>query len=63
MLKVIVKNEKQLESALKLLKSKVIKTGIIKELKDRTEFKKKSDIRRHQISKAKYVQKLMDNTN
>ncbi len=46
-----------LEKALKIYKSKVIKTRQQSELIDRKEHKKKSVHIREQIKKAKYVQK------
>jgi len=57
---IIVKLEKgiSLEKALKLYKSKVIKTRQSSELNDRREYVKKSVKKRNQILKAKYVQKL-----
>ena len=62
---IIVKLEKgtNLEKALKLYKSKIIKTRQSSELNDRREYQKKSVKRRNQILKAKYVQKLNSNKN
>lgn len=57
MLKVEVKRG-DIERALKELKSKVIKTRQNSFLNDRKEFKKKSVLKRNQIKKAIYVQKL-----
>jgi ribosomal protein S21 len=56
---IIVKLDKNIsiEKALKLYKSKVIKTRQSSELVKRKEFKKKSVVKRAEISKAKYVQK------
>ena len=56
MLIVNVENQ-NVEKALKIYKSKVIKTRQVSELNGRKEFKKKSVIKRQQIMKAKYVQK------
>jgi ribosomal protein S21 len=55
----IVKLDKNIsiEKALKLYKSKVIKTRQSSELVKRKEFKKKSIIKRAELGKAKYVQK------
>lgn len=51
-------NEKQpIERALKVLKKKWDKTKTMRELRDRKHFKKKSDTRREEIRKAKYVEK------
>lgn len=57
MLKVEVKRG-DIERALKELKSKVIRTRQNSFLNDRKEFKKKSVLKRNQIKKAIYVQKL-----
>lgn len=61
----IVKVEKNvtLEKALKIYKSKVIKTKQSRELNERKEFQKKSVKRRNEISKAKYVQKKYKSNN
>ena len=61
----IVKIEKNvtLEKALKIYKSKVIKTRQSTELNNRKEFQKKSVKRRNEISKAKYVQKKYKSNN
>lgn len=58
MLIVPVKNPKELDRALKVLKSKVNKTGLIKELKERMEYKKPSVVRREIKSKAIYKEKM-----
>lgn len=47
-----------IEKALKVLKSKVIKTKQSQELLSRKEYKKKSVHRREQILKAIYIEKL-----
>lgn len=59
----IVKLDKNtnIERALKLLKSKVIKTKQTQLLVERKEYKKKSVKRRNQLKKAKYVQKIKEN--
>ena len=61
----IIKVEKNvtLEKALKIYKSKVIKTRQSRELNERKEFQKKSVKRRNEISKAKYVQKKYKSNN
>jgi small subunit ribosomal protein S21 len=61
----IVKVEKNvtLEKALKIYKSKVIKTRQSRELNERKEFQKKSVKKRNEISKAKYVQKKYKSNN
>ena len=58
-----VKNSDNLEKALKVLKSKVIKTKQNQILFDKREFTKKSVLRRAQILKAKHVQSLKDKSN
>lgn len=57
---IIIKLEKgvSLERALKLYKSKVIKTRQSSQLNERKEFEKKSVKRRKQIQKAIYKQKM-----
>lgn len=60
MLIVEIKNNLSIDRALKILKNKVVKTGMIKELRNRQEYKKKSERRRDEIKKAVYVQKLRD---
>jgi small subunit ribosomal protein S21 len=58
MLIVNVDNKTPIEKALKLFKSKVIKTKLMTELKKRKEFTKKSIVRRSEIKKAVYNEKL-----
>jgi len=58
MLIVNVDNKTPIEKALKLFKSKVIKTKLMTELKNRKDFTKKSIVRRNEVNKAIYVQKL-----
>ena len=60
----IVQVEKgNVEKALKIYKSKVIKTRQSSELNSRREFVKKSVKRRQQIMKAKYVEKTFKSNN
>jgi small subunit ribosomal protein S21 len=49
--------KKDINRALKQLKSKVIKTRQVKELRDRKEYEKPSETNRNEKNKAKYVQK------
>jgi small subunit ribosomal protein S21 len=50
-------NEKNpIEKALRKYKKKFENVGIIKELRDRKNFKKKSDLKREQVKKAKYIE-------
>lgn len=62
MLYVEVKNG-NIEKALKLLKSKVIKTKQLSILKKKQQYTKKSVTKRLQTSKAKYIQSLRDQEN
>lgn len=57
MLIIEIKNSENLEKALKVLKSKVIKTKQNQILLERKEFKKKSVKSREKILKAIYIQK------
>jgi small subunit ribosomal protein S21 len=60
----IVKVKKDgIEQALKTLKSKVIETKQNKILFEKKEFVKKSVVRRAQILKASYVQKVKNSLN
>lgn len=61
MLIVEIKNNENLERALKSLKSKVIKTKQNQILFERKEYTKKSIIRRNEILKASYKEKLKYN--
>jgi small subunit ribosomal protein S21 len=56
---IIIKVDKhsKLEKALKIYKSKIIKTKQISKINSKKEFIKKSVLRRQQINKAKYIQK------
>lgn len=62
---IIVKLNKNinLETALKIYKSKIIKTRQLSEINDRKEFVKKSVKKRKKILKAKYVQKKFKSNN
>ena len=61
MLIIKIDSKTQIEKALKLFKSKVIKTKLMTELKNRNEFVKNSVKRRTEMNKAKYVQKTKNN--
>jgi small subunit ribosomal protein S21 len=63
MLIVEVKDQKNLDKALKLLKSKIIKTKQMDVLYNRREYKKKSVLRRETLLKATYKQRKKDNEN
>tara|TARA_B100001939_G_C16696806_1_gene511113 strand:+ start:140 stop:328 length:189 start_codon:yes stop_codon:yes gene_type:complete len=58
MLQIPVKEGESIERALKKYKKKFERTGVLKELRDRKEYTKKSIVRRQQIIKAEYVEKL-----
>lgn len=60
MIIVPVKEGENVEKALKKFKRKFEKTGVVKELRERQKFTKKSVKRREQIRKAIYVQHLRD---
>jgi len=57
MLRVILKDEKDINRALKELKSKVYNTKMILELQDRKEYEKKSVKKRKKIQRAKHLQR------
>ena len=56
MLIVEIKNSENIDKALKILKSKVIKTKQNQSLMRRKEYEKKSVTRRTEILKAKYIE-------
>lgn len=58
----VSKKKDGLEKALKQYKSKVIKTKMIKELRERQEFEKPSSKKRKQLLKAKYKQQKFGNS-
>lgn len=53
-----VKEGENIERALKKFKRKFEKTGTIKELRGRQAYKKPSVVKREQMEKAVYIQKL-----
>ena len=56
---IIIKSEgKKIEGILKEYRQKVDKTGQLKELRSRKNFEKKSSIRRQDIKRAKYRQRI-----
>lgn len=57
MIIVEIKNNENIERALKNLKSKVIKTKQNQKLQERKEYTKKSVLKRTQLLKAIYIQK------
>jgi len=58
MLQIPVKEGESIERALKKYKKKFERTGVLKELRARKEYTKKSIVRRQQVIKAEYVEKL-----
>ena len=58
MLIIEIKNNENIEKALKTLKSKVIKTKQNQQLMNRKEFTKKSVIKREEKKKAVYIQRI-----
>ncbi len=60
MIIVPIKEGENVDRALRKLKRKFDKTGVIKELRERQKFTKKSVKRREQLKKAIYIQKLQD---
>ena len=62
MLRVIIKDGDNIERALKQFKRKVVETKLIKELRERQEFEKPSVTERKKKLKAKYVQKLRNDS-
>ena len=59
MLIVPVKDNEPIERALKKFKKKFEKTGVIRQLRERKQFTKKSVKKREVVQKAAYVQKLL----
>lgn len=63
MLIINVKENESIDRALKRFKKKFEKTGVLRELRSRTHFKKPSVERREEIIKAKYIQQIRDEEN
>lgn len=63
MIIVPVKEGESIEKALKKFKKKFEKTGVVKELRERQKFTKPSVIRRTEIIKAVYKEKMYKNPN
>ena len=63
MIIVEIKGKTSLDSALKTLKNKFIKSKTVKDLNERKTFTKRSDKRRAKIRKAKYIESLRANKN
>ncbi|MCF6364652.1 MAG: 30S ribosomal protein S21 [Bacteroidales bacterium] len=58
MIKIPVKEGESIERALKRLKRKIDRTGVIKEVRIRKQFNKPSVLKRQQLIKAIYVEQL-----
>jgi len=58
MIIVPVKEGESVDRALKKLKRKFEKTGVVRELRARQKFTKPSVVRRDQLIRARYIQKL-----
>ncbi len=55
-----VKEGENIDRALKRFKRKFEKTGVVRELRNRQDYTKPSVVRRDQIKKAAYIQKLRE---
>lgn len=53
-----IKDGESLDRALKRFKKKFEKTGVLKELRSRQAYEKKSVVRRIEVKKARYIQGL-----
>lgn len=60
MFRIEVNKKGGLEKALKEYKSKVIKSGMLKELRERLQYEKKTTKRRKKMANAKWAQKKKD---
>ena len=60
MLIIPVKEGENIDRALKRLKRKFDRTGKMRQLRKRQQFTKPSVVRRQQIQKAQYIQRLRD---
>ena len=58
MLQIPVKEGESIERAHKKYKKKFEKTGVLKQLRERKQFTKKSVLRRQEIIKAEYVERM-----
>ena len=63
MIIVNVKENESIDKALKRFKKKFEKTGVLKELRERTAFTKPSVKRRTEVIRASYRQKMRDQEN
>lgn len=58
-----IKDNENIERALKRYKKKIKNTGILQEVRDRRHFEKPSITRRNEVDKAKYKEKLFQEYN
>lgn len=63
MIIVNIKDNESIDRALKRFKKKFEKTGVLRELRGRQHFTKPSVIRREEVLKAAYIQKIRDAEN
>lgn len=61
MLIIPIKDGENIDRALKRYKRKFDKTGVVRQLRSRQAFTKPSVVRRSQVQKAQYIQRLKDN--
>jgi small subunit ribosomal protein S21 len=59
----IIVGKDPIDKSLKIFKKKFDRTGVLKELKSRKEFKKKSVTRREKLKKAIYIQQKFGDQN
>ena len=60
MLVIPVKEGESIERALKKYKKKFDRTKVVRQLRERQQFNKPSVVRRAEVIKAKYIQKLKE---
>jgi small subunit ribosomal protein S21 len=58
-----IKDNESIDRALKRFKKKFEKTGVLRELRGRQAFIKPSVVRREEVLKAAYIQKIRDAEN
>ena len=63
MLQIKVKEDESVEKALKRFKKKFERTRVLRQLRSRKQYTKKSVDRRFEILKAKYIQRTYGNHN
>ena len=63
MIEIDVKKAGGIEKALKLLKRKFTKMGVVKELRNRQAYTKRSIVRRDEIKRAAYRESLQSEAN